>query len=104
MADEKLKLNTTAKPRIKVSGEVQPKLKVVAQSKPVLKIRKPSVTANGVPVIGEGQSFTCPYCIVEIEEAEAFYECSTCHTRHHTDCWEEAHGCSQVSCRGIPSL
>ncbi|MCA8920812.1 MAG: hypothetical protein KDD82_03320 [Planctomycetes bacterium] len=44
----------------------------------------------------------CPYCRDQIESAEELplSACSSCHTVHHTECLEEAGGCTVFGCGG----
>lgn len=41
----------------------------------------------------------CAFCHAQIRGAD-YAECSVCHTRQHTDCWDEYGGCVQPGCDG----
>jgi hypothetical protein len=46
---------------------------------------------------------TCPYCQFPVKGHEELVVCSECGIPHHTDCWNENHGCTTFGCTGHPA-
>lgn len=40
----------------------------------------------------------CPFCKTAITEADTVTVCPACGIAHHTDCWNENHGCATFGC------
>lgn len=40
----------------------------------------------------------CPFCKTAIAEGDAVTVCPACGIPHHTECWEENHGCTTFGC------
>lgn len=45
----------------------------------------------------------CPYCQTNIKENADKVVCSSCHTPHHKECWEENKGCTAYGCENNPN-
>lgn len=46
---------------------------------------------------------TCPYCRIDIEDAESRKACTGCPASYHPDCWDESGGCAVVGCAANPA-
>ncbi len=45
----------------------------------------------------------CPYCQTNIKHNADKIVCSSCHTPHHKECWEENKGCTTYGCENNPN-
>lgn len=45
----------------------------------------------------------CPYCLTTLS-LYATGECPDCHTPHHTECWQQNHGCTSLGCPANSAL
>lgn len=60
-----------------------------------------SLALPGVSVAGRDSATICPYCREAPAELD-LTRCPACATPHHTDCWDEAGGCTILGCRARP--
>lgn len=59
---------------------------------------------SGAHASAEMTGRSCPYCRFPLKQGAPITECTTCHTVHHAECWEENGGCSITGCTGGPTL
>lgn len=45
---------------------------------------------------------TCPYCQTVITSDDQVVVCLSCDMPHHSECWEENHGCTTYGCSASP--
>jgi ketosteroid isomerase-like protein len=45
----------------------------------------------------------CPYCQTNIKDNADKIICSSCHSPHHKECWEENNGCTTYGCENNPN-
>jgi hypothetical protein len=46
---------------------------------------------------------TCPRCRFPLKADLPVTDCPTCHTTHHSDCWDETGACAAAGCLGAPT-
>lgn len=53
---------------------------------------------SSTTVDGSHAGVVCPYCSSPLAVGDPAWECDSCSTVHHADCWQESGGCTVLGC------